>query len=252
MNTILDATLTQALRDPAAGPDLHRAITALCATSGRSYMAEYEGLHRAMLESLHGNEDATVRDSIRSRDDVRLADVKEDLRTLEAAAEASDRVRERHLRMLDGQAVDDHGRVRLLDNAGGLIDMRPQGTPPRTMPSGNADAGPSITPASFESVCNQPLLSSRLHRARTLTGAYQGDAGARQWHNADVAHAEAGLDLLGSLERSHAAAMADRQAQDVGAQLDAAFQRGGSPKERRKLCAQAAAATLRMLDAEGA
>lgn len=245
--TILDATLVQAIRDPAAGPDLHRALTALCAVSGRSYMSEYEGLHRAMLESLHGAEGMTVGDSIRARDDVKLGDVREDLRTLEAAAEASGRVRQHALRALDQLPTDDHGRVRLLDG-GGLVDMRPSGTPPRTTPTGTRDAGMAIGPATFEQVANAPLLSSRLHRARQLTGQYQGDEGAKQWRQADLAHAEANIDLLGTMERSHAAVVADQQAQTLAERLDVAFQAGDSPKQRRKLMEKAAAQTLRTLD----
>ena len=243
-NTILDATLTQALQDPAAGPDLHRAITALCASSGRPYMAEYQSLRTAMLDSLHGNEGATVRDAIRDRSDVKLDKVETDIRTLEAGQAAADRVREHALRLLDSLPVGDDGRVRLLDSR--FIDGSPN-LPPQRVPAGTPP-GIAIGPASFEQVANQPLLSSRLHRARTLTGQYQGPEGAQQWRQADVAHAEAGLDLLGGLERDHAVAVADSRAQAIAGQLDQAFQQGRSPKQRRRLMEKAAAPMLRMLE----
>ena len=155
-NTILDCELTRALQDPAAGPDLHRALTAMCASSGRPYMAEYSSLRTAMLDSLHGAEGATVRDAIRDRSDVKLDRVETDIRTLEAGQKAADRVMEHSMRLLDQLPTDDHGRVRLLDSR--FIDASPN-LPAAQIPTGTPPGQP-IGPASFETVCNQPLSSA--------------------------------------------------------------------------------------------
>ncbi len=244
-NTILDCELTRALQDPAAGPDLHRALTAMCASSGRPYMAEYSSLRTAMLDSLHGAEGATVRDAIRDRSDMKLDRVETDIRTLEAGQKAADRVRENALRLLDSLPVGDDGRVRLLDSR--YVDGSPD-LPPQRVPTGTPPGQP-IGPASFEAVMNAPLYSSRLARARQLAPQqYDGDTGAHSWQQADRAHCEAGLDLLGTMERSHQIAVADSRAQAIAGQLDQAFQRGGSPKERRRLMEKAAAPMLRMLE----
>jgi hypothetical protein len=248
-NNVLDASLVVALRDPLAGPDLHRVLTALCASSGKSYMQEYEGLQRVMMDSLHGNEGQTVREAIKARDDVKLSDVRDDLATLEQGAKVADAARERALRLLSVPDVDAHGRVKLLDSSAGPNPWADSGLPPQRVPTGDDGRGrPAIGRQTFESVMNEPMMSGRLFRARQLQPGFEGPDGARQFQRFDQDHAEAGFDLVAGWEAEAAIAQAYSAAQTVGAELDQAFRAGRSPKDRRKLLDKAAKRSVKLLD----
>lgn len=218
-------------------PSLNRLLTAISVNGEISYLGAYELLSDAVGE----NRNATVRDAL-NLSGVKPPDVALDVTTLEHAAGAADRARDRVMTLLDLPAVDRLGRVRLLDaaTAGGL--------PPRRTSTGTRDDHVRVEPMTYETIMNQPLHSQRLARARLLTGnAYDGPDGAARFQEADRSYAEGGRDLVAGFERDHAVQTAERAAGLATAQLSAAWQHGATPAERAQLVREAASESVRLL-----
>jgi IS1 family transposase len=222
---------------------LHHLLLSTATAAKVSYLDAYQRFEEIAADAPH----VTVRQAIKELD-VKGSDVRDDLAMLEAATRAAAKAQERAQRRLDQVPIDADGRV-LLDSA---PQTGPGGLPSRRQPTGSPDNRLAIEPANYEAVMQAPLHSQRLARARQLAPrAYEGDAGAQAWQQADRAMAEADRDLLGSMELDVAVRAAQAAASTVQPQLDAAFQSGSSPKARRKLCAAALKSSIRMLDGGG-
>lgn len=230
MADLLNSNVIALMRDPVA---TDRVLRALCANDGTlSYMDGYQLLQDQAVN----DPSVTVRGALSGR---KLDAIQTDIRTLEAAAAASDTVRQRVALLLDLPGTDRLGRV-MLDSAG---------APPRRVPSGSSDDRLAVRSSTYQEIWSAPLHSERLHRARALTGnAYAGPDGAKRFQEADRAYAEGNADLVASLEAAHALQTAAQATRLATAALDAAFQQGSSPKQRAKAVKRALDQTRIMLD----
>lgn len=214
-------------------PAFHRLLRSVELSTGRSYMDCYAAFSKGA-----GHGGGTVGAALRAGGVHELNAIAEDLTTLERADQARDQINK--------------AAAKMLDDAG--TGFMPGGAP-SSIPTGRPDSRPRIDGPTYATVKEAAAKGlpdyERLHAARKLdrSGAYEGPEGEQAWKAHDLRHAEAGIDLLGTMQQDAGLKQVQQQAGRATQRLDAALRQGKTPAERRRLLDAAVSAELRQLQA---
>lgn len=203
-------------------PLVGRVCRAIALDSGVSFIEAVDRLHAGADRAISAG-DRTLRRALKwTGGDVEY--ITETIQLLDRRDQVVDSTYQRALEPITLEQTDRHGRV--------LLDQSAAAIPPKRVPSGRA--GERLE-TDIGHVLGDPMeFERRLARVRRVEpNRWAGDEGRATFRDYDRQHAEQGYDFVRMAERPAELTAARAQADQLGAQLDAAIAAAG--KERAKL-----------------